>query len=152
MRLSNIIFDHRFKLGMGPATQQNRAFIVVEKQVYEMSVQFRLSAERRSSIGRITMVSVMLGLLLAISALAVSAQLHHLLHQDSQNANHHCLAAQLNKAPLAAGFAGVSIAAPTSVFLASVGFAEFRYFPSSDYRVSPSRAPPSASSSSTVVG
>jgi hypothetical protein len=117
-----------------------------------MSVQLSLSAQRQLTIGRIAIVSVMLGLLLGISALAVSPQLHHLLHQDSQNANHNCLATQLNKAPLVAGFAGVSIVAPTSVFIGPIGFAELRYFPTSDYRVSPSRAPPSSSSSSTVVG
>jgi hypothetical protein len=87
----------------------------------------------------------MLGLLLGISALAVSAPLHHLLHQDSKSANHNCLAAQLNKAPLVAGCAGLSVVASTSVFPGSAGLIEFGYFPASDYRLSPSRAPPFAS-------
>ena len=115
-------------------------------RAYGITVQRRLTAHRRSSIGRIAAVSVMLGLLLGISALAVSPHLHHLLHQDSKSANHNCLAAQLNKAPLVAGYANVSIVAPTSVFPGSAGFVEFRYFPASDYRLSPSRAPPSSPS------
>ena len=108
-------------------------------------MQRRLIAPLQSSIGKIAAVSVMLGLLLGINALAVSAPLHHLLHQDSKSANHNCLAAQLNKAPLVAGSAGVAIVAPTSVFPGSAGCVEFGHFPASDYRLSPSRAPPSAS-------
>jgi hypothetical protein len=108
-----------------------------------MSMQLGFSAQRQLTIGRLAVVSVMLDLLLGISALAVSPQLHHLLHQDSQNANHNCLATQLNKASLVAGFAGVSIIVPTSVFIGPIGLAELRYFPTSDYRVSSSRAPPS---------
>ncbi len=116
-----------------------------------MTMQLGLSARRQLTIGRIALVSLMLGLLLGISALAVSAQLHRLLHQDSQNANHNCLATQLNKAPLVTGFADVTIIVPTSVFIGPIGFAELRYFPTFDYRVSLSRAPPS-SPASTVVG
>jgi len=108
-------------------------------------VQRRLTGHLQSSIGRVV-VGVMLGLLLGVSALAVSAPLHHLLHQDSQSANHNCFAAQLNKTPLVVGCASVLTATPTSIFPGSAGLLDCGYFPASDYRLSPSRAPPSAAS------
>jgi len=85
-------------------------------------------------------------------ALTVSPELHHLLHQDAQGANHNCLITQIQQHPLLAGFAPIAAPAPAPVVVALVCSAEVQFLPARDYRVSPSRAPPSLLSSATVVG
>ena len=98
------------------------------------------------------MVTLMLGLWLGLSVIAVSPDLHHLLHKDSQRATHHCLIAQLGKGSLLFGFASDDALAPALVSEVLPPFATVYFLATSDHRLSPSRAPPSVSSSNTVVG
>jgi hypothetical protein len=85
-------------------------------------------------------------------ALTVSPELHHLLHQDAQGPDHHCLITQIQQHPLLAGFAPIVAPAPVPVVVALVCSAEAQFLPTRDYRFSPSRAPPFLLSSATVVG
>lgn len=89
---------------------------------------------------------------LATSALAVSPELHHLLHADSNNLSHECVLTLLSKGL----FAGPASAdpqwwphAPTlRVPPAPDEPVRSRF----DYRLSPSRAPPAVSFVRAVVG
>lgn len=104
------------------------------------------------SLPRILGVGLMLGLWVWVSTLSVSPQLHHWLHKDSQSTAHQCLITQLGKESWLTGSACVLTAAPTPVYLGLLRVLEFPDFPTADYRLSPSRAPPSIYSSDTVVG
>ena len=88
-------------------------------------------------------VSLLLGLWLATVMVGAWPQLHRLLHQNSEDAQHQCLITQLNKSlvlaappagfPLGLDQNGVELPrAPRPAALAAA-----------DYRLSPSRAPPS---------
>jgi hypothetical protein len=102
--------------------------------------------------GRVAVAGLMLLLWGATFALSVSPELHHLLHRDSQGAEHHCLITQIQQHPLLAGFAIITAPTPAPVAVAAVCLAEVQFLPASDYRLSPSRAPPFQFSSPTVVG
>jgi hypothetical protein len=94
----------------------------------------------------------MLLLWIATFALAISPELHHLLHRDAQAPDHNCLITQIQQHPLLAGFAAITAPAPAPVAVAAVCRAEVQFVPACDYRLSPSRAPPFLFSSQTVVG
>jgi len=84
----------------------------------------------------------MLFLWLATSLLAASPDLHRLLHLDAQDPNHHCLVSQLQEhSPLAASSVMMT-PVPAVSLQATVCVYDFVPF-SFDYRLSPSRAPPS---------
>ena len=101
---------------------------------------------------RILGVGLLLALWVGISTLTVSPQLHHLLHQDSQSTTHHCLITQLGKETSLAGFADAIAVAPPLICLGPARLSEVHHFASFDYRLSPSRAPPSFFSSTSVAG
>ena len=116
-----------------------------------MSMRLGLTSQRRQK-ARAVVAGLMLALWFVTSALAASPQLHHWLHQDAKAPNHQCFFTQLNKSSLLAGGGGVVVAAtaPECLFLSRGP--EFQFFPATDRRDSPSRAPPSVSSASLVVG
>lgn len=95
---------------------------------------------------------LMLALWLITFTLAVCPQFHQLLHHDAQNATHSCLITQVQQHLLTTGFVAVVVPAPPEAIVGSICFGEFQYLPTRDYRLSPSRAPPSVSSSIPVVG
>jgi hypothetical protein len=115
-------------------------------------VQICLTRCRERRIGRILVVSLMLILWLGTAALAASPELHHRLHPDSKSPTHECLVTLLSKSHLLAGAAGSFILALIPVFFGLLLLAESSRCSVIDYRLSPSRAPPSGFSSSTVVG
>jgi hypothetical protein len=109
-------------------------------------------SERWREVCRPALAALMLILWLTTFALTASPQLHHLLHHDAQSLNHHCLITQIKQHQLLVDFA--KALAPTQLLadLGAVGWAEFQFLSDCDYRLSPSRAPPSVISSITVVG
>jgi hypothetical protein len=84
----------------------------------------------------------MLSLWGVLCALEASPELHEWLHNDAQEPGHTCLITQLHQHTLLAVFAAPFI--PVGLLLATdqAGLEHFQFFPSYDYRVSPSRAPP----------
>src|ERR1043166_2614561 len=109
-----------------------------------------ISPQRR--IARAVAAGLMLALWFVTSAVAVSPPLHHWLHNGSNAPTHECLFTQLNKGSLLASVGCVAVTAPSPSCEHQPCWAESQHFPVSDPRVSPSRAPPAVSSSSTVVG
>jgi len=109
-----------------------------------------MARERR--IGRMLVVGLMVSLWLGASALAASPQLHHRLHKDSKSLNHECLVTLLSKSHLLAGSTGTFLLAFVPLFFGLLLIAESSHFSIIDYRLSPSRAPPSRFSCITVVG
>jgi hypothetical protein len=94
----------------------------------------------------------MLLLWLATFALAVSPQLHRLLHQDAHNLNHHCLITQIKQQNLIAGCAAALHTAPPPSSVDAVARFDSQFVACFDFRISLSRGPPSHSSSKAVVG
>jgi hypothetical protein len=94
----------------------------------------------------------MLLLWLGTSALTASPQLHSLLHRDSNAPTHQCLVTQIQHYPLLSGL--ILVAAPARPVTAGelVRFADFHLLPFTDYRLSPSRAPPLEHPTTVVAG
>ena len=88
------------------------------------------------------MVSLMIGLWLGSVALAVSPELHHWFHQDSGNVNHECLVTLVSKGHFLAGTASGVAAIVAAVFFGLFLLAVVWNLPVTDFRLSPSRAPP----------
>jgi hypothetical protein len=120
--------------------------------VYKSQVKLWNTSNRRRNLGKFAAVWLMLALWLGTLALTVSPELHQLLHQDSQNLNHECFVTQLSKASSVLSNVAVPTLAPPWIELNLSFLSEPGYFSLSDYRLSPSRAPPSVISPTTVVG
>jgi len=84
--------------------------------------------------------------------LASSPELHRLLHSDAQSPNHHCVVTQVNEHSVLSGISIVAAPEPPTFTLSSIRDSELQFVSTSDYRLSPSRAPPSVFSSATVAG
>jgi hypothetical protein len=89
---------------------------------------------------------------LGTCAITASPQLHRLLHEDAQSPEHQCLITQLQHQPLLTGFVVILVPVPPVVDVQFVCSIDFQSLSTFDYRLSPSRAPPSDFSSPTVVG
>jgi hypothetical protein len=113
-----------------------------------VSVQLCWKTNGPRGIGRILIVSLMLVLWLGTTALAASPQLHHLLHKDSKSAAHECLVTLLSKSQLLAGGEVTVVVALLPFFFGLLLIAESSRFSISEYRLSPSRAPPALGLSS----
>ena len=106
---------------------------------------------RRSGC-RSAAVAVMLSLWVGLFALAAVPELHHLLHPDAQKATHNCLVTQIQHQQVLGECVPVVVpAAPTAV-LGSASAGDCQFVPTTDYRLSPSRAPPSIASSLRITG
>ena len=86
----------------------------------------------------------MLLLWLSMYALAVSPELHHLIHQDRQDPSHNCVVTQLQHHQVLPGLVATAIPAPPVAWRPAASAGEGQFLPSYDYRLSPSRAPPGA--------
>jgi hypothetical protein len=91
-------------------------------------------------------------LLLVATTFSVSHALHQLLHQDGAGNSHFCLACSFAK-----GQVGAATVAPLPVmsvleWVSGIPAAASVLLPVTDYRLSPSRAPPLRSSLATVAG
>ncbi len=102
--------------------------------------------------GMSVVVGLMLLLWLGVFASAASPELHELLHSDAQSAAHHCLITQLQQHSVLDDFVPVAVPAapPTEAGLVCATDQQLR--PLCDYRLSPSRAPPSFIPTTTVAG
>ena len=106
-------------------------------------VQVWMTSRHRRNGSRRAAVAVMISLWVAIWALEVSPGLHRLLHEDAESPGHHCLVTQFQHHLLLPGFvAALAPALPDSSH-ALIRSGDFQFYPSYDYRLSPSRAPPS---------
>jgi hypothetical protein len=115
-------------------------------------VKFWTTSKRQRRAGKCAAAGLMFVLWLGSFLLASSPELHRLLHSDAQSPNHHCLVTQIKEHSVVSGCAALSAPVFTPTTFAPVRCAEFQFVPSCDYRLSPSRAPPSAFSSDTVAG
>jgi hypothetical protein len=94
----------------------------------------------------------LLALLLLVSGtLSVSHALHHSLHSDEGQGSHICLVCSLAKGQVNAAAVAAAWTAPFIPCLFAVRAAHTSPPPASDYRFSPSRAPPAALSSLTAA-
>jgi hypothetical protein len=82
--------------------------------------------------------------------LAVSPQLHQLLHSDARNPDHHCLVTQIKEHSILSGWSAVALPAPPAQGIGLVHSAELQFPPAKEHRLSHSRAPPALFSSDTV--
>jgi len=117
-----------------------------------LSVHFCVGKKRQRGMGKILMAGLMLALWLGTIALAVSPELHQWLHKDSQSQTHECLVTLLSKGHLLAGCVGSFVLVLIPLLFGWLVIAETSWYSVIDYRLSPSRAPPSSLSSNTVVG
>jgi len=89
-------------------------------------------------------VASMLLLWAGTCLIAASPQLHLLVHADAKAPNHQCLITQLHQHSLLSGSVGGSLPVPPSSFAADQAPpADPQFSAVFDYRLSPSRAPPS---------
>jgi len=115
-------------------------------------VKLWITSKRRRGSGKFAVVCLMLFLWLGTFALTVSPELHRLLHKDARSAHHQCLITQISQHSLLVTFAPVVAPAAPHAGMGPLCFAVTEFFPTIDYLLSPSRAPPSVTSTITVVG
>ena len=113
--------------------------------LYKRQVKLWKTSNRRRDLGKFAAVWLMLALWLGTFALTVSPELHRLLHHASQSVKHECFVTQLSKGSAVSVHVAVPALAPPRIELTLSYLSEPRCFSLSDYRLSPSRAPPSAS-------
>jgi hypothetical protein len=94
----------------------------------------------------------MLALWLGTFAVSASPQLHRLLHPDAQSASHQCVVTQVKDHLLLSASPPVTAPVPEFQSFVLACFSETNFPGERDYRLPPSRAPPSLFSSATVVG
>jgi hypothetical protein len=107
-----------------------------------LSVKFWTTSKHRRDGSRLAAVAVMMSLWAALWALEVSPNLHHFLHEDAQGPDHHCLVTQFQHHLLLSGFVAAATPPLPVVSSAPLTCGEFQFYPSYDYRLTPSRAPP----------
>jgi hypothetical protein len=111
-----------------------------------------MKSERSANPGVRAASVLMLALWLGTLALVISPQLHDCLHSDAQNLSHHCLVTQVQQHGLLSGITPAIVPVLTAPVLEFVRQSDSLLLPSSDHRLSPSRAPPSFYSSKMVAG
>ena len=104
-------------------------------------MKFWTASKSARALGKSAAAGLMLLLWVGASALVASPQLHHFLHKDSGAPGHHCLVTHLTEQAV---FAQAAVVAPAIVagVLLCVASPAVEIFPSSDLRLSQSRAPP----------
>ena len=106
-------------------------------------MKFLDKAKRQRGTGEFAAVILMLMLWLGTAAIALSPELHQLLHKDAKSSTHNCVVTQLNRGSVLAGSAPVTAPLQTLSCIEFPVAVESQNFSSTDYRLSPSRAPPS---------
>jgi len=94
--------------------------------------------------GEIAAVGLMLFLWFATCALTVSPELHNFFHKDAQSFAHNCLITQFQHHSLHPSCTPVALPAAPTDWRPLLTHSDFLLHSSFDYRLSPSRAPPSA--------
>jgi len=85
----------------------------------------------------------MVSLWVALCGLEVAPDFHRLLHRDAQNPGHTCLVTQFQHHQVLPGFAVAFAPAPPDVAPTFASSATSAFLPAYDYRLTPSRGPPS---------
>src|SRR5439155_17709906 len=155
--------DRRFSLkvmcsgclaeGIRPATEASLheiACIRCAAVVYKNKVKFWTATKRQHGVGKCAIAGLMFSLWFGTVLLAVSPQLHQLLHSDARNPDHHCLVTQIKEHSMLSSCSAVALPAPPPKAIGPVPCAEFRFPPAKKHRLTHSRAPPSPFSSVTV--
>ena len=106
------------------------------------SLRFLASLKRRPNGSRVVVVAGMFFLWTAMWALEISPALHQLLHKDAQSPGHNCLVTQLQRSLVESAFATALAPAPPPACSCRLSCADFQFYPSYDYRLTPSRGPP----------
>ena len=111
-----------------------------------------MSSNHQRPLVRFFGAGLMLALWLVMVLLTVSPQLHHLLHEDSQDATHHCLVTQLGDGSFITGDAGITspVEPPAASFSAIIS--ESDVSSATDRRLPSGRAPPATPSIQPVAG
>ena len=120
--------------------------------LYKRQVKLGTTSNQRRNLARFAAVCLMLSLWLGTFALAVSPELHRLLHRDSHNIKHECFVTQLSKSSAISSPVAFTALTPPLIELSLSYLSEAGCFSVSDYRLCPSRAPPSIIASIVVVG
>jgi hypothetical protein len=107
-----------------------------------LSVKFWMTSKHLRNGSRRAAIAVMIPLWVTLWALQVSPDLHRLLHEDSQSPGHTCLVTQFQHHLLLSGFVAAVAPALPDISIGLIGCADFQFYPSYDYRLAPSRAPP----------
>ena len=107
------------------------------------SVRFWASVKHRRNGCRLAAVMVLLTLWAAMFALEVSPRLHQTLHKDAQSPGHNCLVTKLQQGLVESGYVAAFALPPPQTASYAVNRPDSQYFPSYDYRLAPSRGPPS---------
>ncbi len=105
-------------------------------------VTFWVTSKHPRNGSRFAAFAVMLSLWVAMCALEVSPDLHRLLHKDAQAPGHNCLVTQFQQHLLLSGFVANVAPARPDVPSSPLNVGDFQLHTSFDYRLTPSRAPP----------
>jgi len=112
---------------------------------YRLSLKFWDSAKQPQELGKSAAFLLMLFLWLGTLAAAVSPALHQLLHADAKNPGHSCAVTELSGGSVLSGAVPAAVPCPPVFFAELSAASESQNYCSFDLRLSPSRAPPSAS-------
>lgn len=115
---------------------------VLGNDLLRTNVKFWTTSKQRRNVSRHAAVALMISLWVAIWAIEVSPDLHHLLHPDAQSPDHHCLITQLQHQSVTSGCVAAAAPPLPEVSCALIGCGDFHFYPSYDYRLTPSRGPP----------
>jgi hypothetical protein len=116
-------------------------WMLYSAQVCRMSRIRNLQAVLRK-----TSAVLLCGMVLFVSALSASASLHKWLHHDADDPDHECAITLFAHGNFSATVVAITAAVPGALFGGVLLLAQTFVPSSADYRFSPSRAPPRASS------
>ena len=101
---------------------------------------------------RPVMAGLLALLLLVVSIISVNHSLHQSLHNDKSANAHFCLFCSFAKGQVSVADVALIAAVLTLFYSCVTRLANPSPFPGVDYRLSPSRAPPSFIASNVIVG
>ena len=115
-------------------------------------VQRVAKSPRLSHAAKAAVAGLLTSLLLLTAALSASHALHRWLHGDGADNDHACLVCSFAKGQVSAADVAAFVAVLIFFTVCSLRSLSTTFLSNSDYRLSPSRAPPFLSTSPTVVG
>jgi hypothetical protein len=107
-----------------------------------VSVKFWVTSARKRNGRHLAAVALMGLLWVTMCALEISPELHLLLHKDAQSPGHNCLVTQFQHHQVLGGSTTALLPALPEASSVLVSCGDFQFYPSYDYRLTPSRGPP----------
>ncbi len=107
-------------------------------------MELRRTFRGSNRTGRVALATLLMFVLLLATACSASHALHQSLHRESGASDHFCLVCFLVKGHVAAAPVALVLAVLILFWFGSVGWAGVPAYCCFDYRLSPSRAPPSS--------